>query len=214
MISARAQKTLWFLFGLLGLPLMLALIALAVSGWWLPVIGRWLAQPAQLAKADAVVVLSGDAERVMHGIRLYQQGFGRELWVTGDKPTQPILSVTDGKFAREVALGNGIPPEAIHLLATDSTWEDGLIIAAQARQSGCQSILVVTSWYHGRRALAVVRRHLAGTGVNVYYSPSTDLHFRPEDWWCSEDGLVAVINELIKAGYYWRHYDLAPWARE
>ena len=68
----------------------------------------------------------------------------------------------------------------------------------------------MTHWYHSRRALCVVRHHLP-EGVTVYYSPPPPTAVSADNWWENEEGLVAVINEFIKTGFYWWHYGLAPW---
>jgi hypothetical protein len=32
----------------------------------------------------------------------------------------------------------------------------------------------------------------------------------PARWWRTEDGLVSVLNELIKLGFYWANYGIRP----
>jgi hypothetical protein len=65
-------------------------------------------------------------------------------------------------------------------------------------------------WYHSRRALCVIQRQLDSSGITIYYDPPSVSIYRPENWWQSKDGRVAVLGELAKIGYYWWHYDLAP----
>src|SRR5436190_188054 len=55
------------------------------AGWWLPLIGHWLARAPQPAPADAIVVLGGgDPERIDHAMALYRRGLAGEVWHTGD----------------------------------------------------------------------------------------------------------------------------------
>jgi len=96
-------------------------------------------------------------------------------------------------------------------MPTTSTWEDGREIAALVRQEGVHSILLITDWYHSRRALCVVRRQLAPDSITLYYEPPPTVAYNPDNWWHSEDGLVSVVNELVKFGFYWWHYGVAPW---
>jgi uncharacterized SAM-binding protein YcdF (DUF218 family) len=200
--DARTLRFRYFLLGLVGVPLLLVMPVLVTARLWLPDIGYWLAQPAQPGQTDAIVVLSGGGpERTLYGVALYEEQ---------DLAPQKIC-FTDGQFARQFAIEQGVPAEAIHLLATTSTWEDGEEIAALAKRASMQSVLVVTDWYHSRRALCVIQYHLADSGVTVYYDPPPALTYGPDDWWQSEDGLVAVINELIKFGFYWWQYGLVPW---
>lgn len=198
--------------GLAGALLAASVLAIVTARLWLPAIGNWLVRPSQLNQADAIVVLSGGGpERLTHGITLYQQDLAPELWYTGDAPIPTMTSFTDGQFARQFAIEQGVPAEAIHLLETTSTREDGQQIAAAVRQRGLRRLLIVTNWYHSRRALCVVRQQLADSGVTVYYDPPPALTYGPDNWWQQENGLVAVINELIKFGFYWWQYGLVPW---
>lgn len=195
--------------GLIGL---LLVVVVLTASLWLPGIGRWLARPATTTPADAIVVLSGGGpERMMHGIALYNQGLAPQLWYTGDAPIPAMTNFTDGQFARRLAIEQGVAPEAIHLLETTSTWEDGQEIAAQVSQTHARRILVVTNWYHSRRALCVVRHHLAGLAVEVDYAAPPAQTYGPANWWQQEEGLVDVLSELIKFGFYWWRYGLAPW---
>jgi uncharacterized SAM-binding protein YcdF (DUF218 family) len=141
---------------------------------------------------------------------LYRQGIAPELWYTGDAPIATMTSFTDGHFARDFAIAQGVPEEVIHLLATTSTWEDGQAIVARARREGARRIMLVTSWYHSRRALCVVRR-LAADEITVYCEAPPPVGYGPDDWWRHEDGLVFVVNELLKFGHYWWQYGLRPW---
>lgn len=146
----------------------------------------------------------------MQGIELYRQGLAPQLWYTGDVPFPQMANFTDGQLARRFAIDQGVPPEKIRLLPTTSTWEDGQAIATAMNRNGTRRILVVTTWYHSRRALCVIQRQLMGTGIVVYYSAPPSVPYGPENWWQKEEGLVAVSNELLKFGLYWWKYGLAP----
>lgn len=208
-ISCRLR---WFLRGLISGPLLATILLAILVGLGLPQIGNWLDQPAELGHADAIVVLSGGGPgRMFHGIALYQQGWAPELWYTGDRPIPAMTSFTDAQLARDFALAQGVPAEAIHLLPTTSTWEDGQEIASLAHQEDIHNIIVVTDWYHSRRALCVIKKGLADADVQVYFSSPPALTYGPDNWWQHEDGLVAVTNELIKFGFYWWRYGLIPW---
>lgn len=199
--------------GCLGLFFLLPLVLLLTAQWWLPGIGYWLAVSPQARPADAIVVLGGGGpQRQTHGISLYKKGLAPELWYTGDGAFAARTTFTEAQFAYQFALAEGIPAEAVHLLKTTSTWEDGRQIATTVHQKGLRRLLIVTNWSHSRRALCVIRQHLAGSGVSVYYDPPPVWSSRPDNWWQHEGGLVEVINELIKFGFYWWRHGLAPWS--
>ena len=196
---------------LAGLLLLTAVLLPVAVRLGLPTIGHWLAQPPHIARADAIVVLgSNNSQRSQRGISLYKQGLASEFWHTGDVP-RPGMTTSYAQSHVQIAIEHGVPVEAIHLLATTSTWEDGQEIAALAQERQVQSILVVTDWRHSRRALCAIEKQLADRGVAIYYAPPTDSLYGPENWWQHKSGRVAVFRELVKIGFYWVRYGLAPW---
>lgn len=188
---------------------LLSLLLLLSAGWWLPALGAWLAQPRQPGPVDAIVVLGGGhPRRSEHGIALYQRGLAAELWFTGDvaRRNRPR---SFAQLAADQAIAEGAPPAAVHLLRTRSTWEDGAAIAQLAQQRHIEHLLIVTDWHHSRRALCSVRRRLAGSGITVVYDAPPP--GGPDRWWQSPGSRAAVASEVIKLGYYWWRYGLAPW---
>jgi uncharacterized SAM-binding protein YcdF (DUF218 family) len=196
---------------LLAACITLLLLVTFTPNLWLAVMGGWLNVPSSPAPAEVIAVLAGNQQRLHQAVALYKQGLASELWYTGDAPQGEEGFVRNAHLAQQAAIDMGVPAEDIHLLPTTSTWEDGQQIAALAQQRGMRRILVVTSWYHGRRGLCVVRRWLQGSGIQVSYQAAYNATFGPDDWWHNEEGLIDVTNEYIKIGYYWLHYGLAPW---
>ena len=207
----RRHPRLGFVVWLLSFILATLLITALTSALWLPALGHALEAPSDPAPADAIVVLAGGRLRVRTGVTLYKQGFAPELWHTGDTPQVEDPSPADAQYARRVAIRMGVPASAIHLLTSSTTWEDAQQIAAYARQRGTKSILLVTSWYHSRRALCMVRHHLNGSGVRISFQSAYDTPFGPDDWWHSEEGFLDVVGEYLKTGFYWALYGLTPW---
>jgi uncharacterized SAM-binding protein YcdF (DUF218 family) len=184
-----------------------ALLLGVTAGWWLPGIGHWLAVPPRPGPADAIAVhggsYEGDYDRTLYSFVLYWQGLAPKLWNTGYAIRERAVT--------ELAHQHGIPPGDFNYLVTNSSWEDGQEIAAMAKRQRVRSILIVTDWWHSRRALCADQLHLVGSQVNVYYKPVQDSPFTPDNWWRSEDGRVLVLSELVKFGYYWVRYGMAPW---
>lgn len=191
----------------------LALTGLGITGIlaitariWLPWAGEWLSLQPRRASVDVIVVLGGGhPQRILHAIDLYKRGFARELWHTGDVPQAPE---SNARLAKQLAIEAGVPASAVHVLESTSTWEDGQVIAMRARSQNIDNLLVVTDWYHSRRALAVIDRHLGGSDVEVYYDPPQGENERSE-WWRDADLRIEVIRELIKIGFYWLRYGVA-----
>jgi uncharacterized SAM-binding protein YcdF (DUF218 family) len=110
-----------------------------------------------------------------------------------------------------LAIRQGVPQYAIHLLETTSTWEDGQAIAALVQARNISSILIVTSWHHSRRALCVIREHLAGSGVAIYYAAAPAATYSPETWWRHSRGWFLIGRELAAIAHYWQRYDVQAW---
>lgn len=192
-----------------GLLLVLGSFCLLTIGWWGPSVGHWLNTPVRLAQVDAVAVLGGGFPyRAEQGIRLLQAGYAGEIWFTGSVPGSYGNSAV---AARELAIKSGIAPEMIYLLASTNTWEDGQRIAELAQARDIRSVLIVTDWSHSRRALCIVRHHLATSQVAVFYMPPRDFPFTPDNWWQVAYGRQIVPGEWLKIAYYWLRYGLPPW---
>jgi uncharacterized SAM-binding protein YcdF (DUF218 family) len=191
------RRVIWT-FAVLGI---VALTATAEA--WLADIGHWLTYPAQAQPADAIVVYGGAQERKIYGIGLYQRGFAPELWQTGNAGDYSSLSALLRK--QHLLL------ESIQYIPSNSTWKDGQGVAALAQQRHLRRILVVTSWYHGRRAMCVIRKQLAGSSVEVFYdAPPNDVG-GPNDWWKYPSSRQHVIDELVKLPYYLFRYGVMFW---
>ena len=130
---------------LIGLVLLTTTPTRALLNKCLPWAGHWLEQPARVQRADAIVVLGGNVERIHQAISLYHQGLAPELWHTGDIPAAGESGSLTRRAAR-IAVEQGVPPQAIHLLSTTSTWQDGQQVVALARERQAKRILVVTDW--------------------------------------------------------------------
>lgn len=126
--SSRRQRALSSL-GAIGLALALAF---ATAATWLPLLGGWLAVMPDPQHSDAIVVLGGGPQRADQAIALYVRGVGGELWITGEE-SAPTGSSTFARRMAERVVAGGVPSEAVHLLSTTSTWEDGSGLPASAR---------------------------------------------------------------------------------
>jgi len=182
------------------------------EGCWVCHVGQWLDLPAHVEKADAIVILGGGmSERLPPAVMLYQEDIAPQIWITGASAESQAGDGTTAQISAKQASDMGVPTEAITLLATTSTWEDGEQIAATVRARGFRSIVVVTSWYHGRRALCSIHHHLQDDSVKVYYQPAATPGYDPDDWWLTKIGGKIVTMELEKTIFYWGYYGLVPW---
>lgn len=214
----KTFRAIWwsgFIDGFIAFPVLCFVIGyIAVQAGCLPVVGRWFVRTNELHKAEAIVVLAGGGpERLCHGIELFKRGLAPELWYTGDQPLETRSDLMDAELAVSLAARQGVPKEKISLLPSTSTYEDGKSITARAQEKKIKSLIVVTSWYHTRRAANVIKHSIAESNISVYMSSSTNLPYTPDNWWKEEEGLVAVNNEIIKTALYWWRYGIAPWQK-
>ncbi len=138
-----------------------AFILLAAA--WLAGFVRFMAAvsaplPADPPEADAIVVVTGGADRIAEGLRLLAAGKGRELLVSG------VASKLDLTLMARHA---GLDPALLagHVTfgrAALSTRGNAREAALWARQYGFHSLILVTATYHMPRARAEFARAMPG----------------------------------------------------
>ncbi|MGG5810731.1 YdcF family protein [Falsiroseomonas sp. CW058] len=141
---------------LAALPLALLLALGGGFAWFLDEAAGTPAEPAR--RTDAIVVLTGGAERVETGLRLLEAGLAPRLLVSG---------AARGLTPAELARAHGRDPVALggrvalgHAAAT--TTGNAAEAAAFARAHGTASLRVVTAGYHMPRALLEIGRAAPG----------------------------------------------------
>ena len=148
---------------------------------------------------DAALVLAGDPdyERTRSAARLVLSGEARLLILTGGEPGPG----DSAESLRQVALGLGVPPEAIRMeQVSRSTHESMLAVRPILEQEGIRTLAVVTSPYHQRRAVWAARRTLRG--VAIVSRPADPAGWRPAGWWKTRWNRTIVVGEYLKLGYY------------
>lgn len=150
-------------------------------------------------KAGAMVVLGGDT-------------YGRparaaELFKSGAAPVVIASGAGDSAEMVRALKQNGVPESAIwREERSGSTWENAKFSAALLRRAGVTNAIVVTSWYHSRRALATFRK----------VAPEMRFYSRPSYWgvergmW-SQHGIGSHVRaEYVKVIGYWVRYGVRP----
>lgn len=129
--------------------LLVLCLLLGAGGWiqW----GDWPKPVVEetLRKIDLVVVLGGGAlERPNKAYELYERNVSRRLLVTGD-----------GSLIYDQLLKLGVPAEnIIHETEAHSTWENAAFSGREPEFQQARRIALVTTWFHGPRALAVFEK--------------------------------------------------------
>lgn len=165
---------------------------------------NWLILEDFPDRVDAAVVLAGDPnyERTLTAARLVLDGEAQLLILTGGEPGPG----DSAQSLMAVALGAGVPSERIRLETVSlSTRSAFVAIRPILVRERVQSIAVVTSPYHQRRAYLAARRALAG--VEIYNRPA-DSSWSPDGWWRTRRSRRIVVGEYGRLLYYW----LRGWA--
>ena len=156
----------------------------------------------RLEKADAIVVLAGDnnGERVDEGVKLFRKRYAKKMVMSGG----PIAwRLTYAVWMRKQALWEGVPLQAIFLEnKSESTLDNALFTLPILKENKCQSIILVTSPAHSRRAAYIFRRIYRKDGIKVISWPVEKSIFNPHDWWKRYEDRACVAHEYIAFPIY------------
>lgn len=173
---------------------------------------------SDLARADAIVVMSGSStylERADWAARLYHEGRAPTIILTNDS----LISGWDRKEERnpyfyELAARElqrlGVPESKIQVVSDIAlgTYEESLGVRDYASAHQLKRLLVVTSAYHTRRTLWSLRHACEGSGIEIGIdSPPPGWQTpAPSRWWWRRWGWKVVAGEYVKLIYYWMRY--------
>ncbi len=164
-------------------------------------LGYYLSPQDDLAKADAIVAISGGdtTARTTEAVKLYQEGWAPHLIFSG-AALDPNSPSNAAAMAHEAA-GLGVPTSAILLdEAAANTRQNASGVAAIAQHQGYHSIILVTSPYHQRRASITFHRAL-GPHVAIINHSSVDNDWRRSHWWATPYSRDLTLSELQKVVY-------------
>jgi uncharacterized SAM-binding protein YcdF (DUF218 family) len=149
-------------------------------------------------KADALVVLGGDTGRAEHAAQLYHRGVAPVIIVTGYGDCMLNIRMLEQ---------HGVPSGAI--IAEPSaltTLENATKSVPLLRALRAHRVIIVTSWYHSRRAMACFE-HVAPD--MQFYSRPAYIDFQPKP--ANRTGYNWHVNyEYVKLVGYWFSYGVCP----
>lgn len=178
------------------LALIVALIALTHATWmgWL---GAFLVNAETPVHADLIVVLGGDGygHRILRGAELAKQGYAPKVLVSG---TPGFYDLHESDLAIPFATRRGYPAAWFVPLVHDahSTEEEARAIFPELGNRHAHRVLVVTSDYHTRRALRILRTRWPGIEIHMVSAP--DEFFSAYGWWHTREGRKVFFLEWIK----------------
>ncbi len=142
-------------------------------------------------KADVIVVLGGDGPS--------RAAWVAQLWLEGLAPRVLISGDGDCLWIRKAMIERNVDESAITVeCQSGTTWENALFSAPILKQMNARTAILVTSWYHSRRAIA----SFTATSRNIRWM-SVPVEPKEPLWrfGFSADG-IQLLKEYPKAIWY------------
>jgi uncharacterized SAM-binding protein YcdF (DUF218 family) len=194
MIRARKQ------FLKIGLALSAFFLLLVATAIFFP---QWfLCVDSGTVKADVIVVLGGGShERPGRAAELFREHAASRIIISG---------LGDYEINRRLLIEAGVPSDVIEMENRSRTTKENAQFTIQLLRKPdslpAKRVIIVTSWYHSRRALACFR----------HYAPDIQFYSRPSyfasahaDWAHNRIG-NRVRLEYAKLLGYWIRYGVCP----
>jgi uncharacterized SAM-binding protein YcdF (DUF218 family) len=166
------------------------MLTLVLAGLCFP---HWFLQvETQAERADVIVILGGEpVVRVDRAIQLFRAGIAPKIIVSGQGDCSENI--------RQL-LEAGVPRSAIVAERTSrSTLENARNCAPLLVDLHAERAVIVTSWYHSRRALACFEN--AAPKVQMLSLPARSRDATPRNY---------ILNEYLKLGYYTVKHGIWP----
>lgn len=179
---------------------------------------RFLIVYEPIEKSDAIVVLSGSAtyrERAQHAGELFNAGKAKRVVLTNDNLKSGWSSAAQRnpyyhELAKEELKRAGVPDANIQIMMVPilGTHDEVLKIKDYCDQQKLNSILVVTSAYHSRRALWTFRKVFDdGKKIGIDPAAAGIQTPPPSTWWLHRFGWDLVPREYAKMVGYWFRFN-------
>jgi vancomycin permeability regulator SanA len=159
----------------------------------------------QPAKSDAIVVLAGETNvRPARALELLRQGVAPRVFMDVRTPDliydQPLTDIARGYM-------DGLPEASrvsICPIVGFSTNAEADDVSRCLQSLGAHRVLIVTSDYHTRRALMILRHHLPQYQFNVAAARNPEQF--GEAWWTNREWAKTVFDEWSKL-LWWEAVD-------
>jgi uncharacterized SAM-binding protein YcdF (DUF218 family) len=147
-------------------------------------------------RADAIIVLGGGVfDRPPQAAELFKAGLAGRIIVTGDG---------DCDENRLALVARGVPESAIEVeCRSRTTWENAKFTEPLLKAAGARKVIIVTSWYHSRRALNTFRTAVPTiefTSAPSYHSDRPRLRTT----------VSRIYKEYAKIAWYWARWGVPP----
>lgn len=154
--------------------------------------------PANDPRADAIVVLTGDEDRIATGVRLMVEGRAQRLLISGVHPTTRMPTELkrriDGADAARRTIVRCCVDIGHDALNTSGNAEEA---RRWVRTNNFKSVIVVTSGYHMMRSRAEFARAMPDIEV-VAYPVRTGRNLQLDTWWEHWPTTRLLLSEYVK----------------
>ena len=149
--------------------------------------------------AEVIVVLGGGLhERPERAAELFQQHAAPRLIISG---------AGDDWINHAILLKDGVPASAIQMESNSATTRENAEFTIKLlREQKVHSVILVTSWYHARRALKTFEHY--APEIKFYSRPSYYAFDRAE--WTQKGNGKRMRLEFLKLPGYWIRYGVNP----
>jgi uncharacterized SAM-binding protein YcdF (DUF218 family) len=173
------------------------LLALVVAAIVFP--QKFLCVDSGPVQADAIVVLGGgSAERPERAAELFKEHAAPRLIVSG---------LGDCEINRHLLMEDGVPAKAIEMESQSrTTRENAQFTVKLLREQKLRRVILITSWYHSRRALACFQHY--APEIEFFSRPSYVAYARAD--WPGRRFARRVYLEYPKLFGYWIGYGVCP----
>jgi uncharacterized SAM-binding protein YcdF (DUF218 family) len=195
MFGRVTGKRKWLLW-IVAVPFTL-LVLLAVAAFLYP--QKFLCVDRGPVRADVLVVLGGGShDRPERAAELFKERAAPRILVSG---------LGDCVIYRRSLILAGVPAQAIQMENQSRTTKENAIFAVNLlRHQGAHHVIIVTSWYHSRRALACFEHY--APEMQFYSCPSYFANTRPD--WVRHNLAHRIYLEYPKLLGYWMCYGISP----
>jgi uncharacterized SAM-binding protein YcdF (DUF218 family) len=150
--------------------------------------------------SDVIVVMGGGEGdlRYWNGVRLMQEGHAHHLLLNVFSRGE-IFGHSEIDLARDFLNRTSPGQSTVCPVQLNSTYDEANYVAQCLEGSGVKSILLVTSAYHSRRALAILQRRLPQYHFSVY--AADDPFYFGTRWWTNREWAKTTLAEWQR--YLW-----------
>lgn len=196
------------LIAFLLLLLMIGGVVYTFRNQLLPLPAQWLIKEDALQAADAMIVLSGGSfDRGNEAVRIFKHGFVPVIICPGGNKAYEFeilnMNLKESEVTKLNLVRQGVPDSAIQVIPEgSSTAEEAKFLYPHIKSKQYKKVILLTSLYHTRRARKVFEKVFEDSGVVFVVRGSKSSRFDEYAWWKTEDGLIAMNNEMVKVFYY------------